>query len=204
MRAQHGGDLSPSFHPVRWIFRENPVFRLLLGLCPALGATSTAMNGFAMGAATAFVLLCTNATFSLVKRLVPRTVGIAVFLVIAAAYVSIADMTLKAFAPSIHRALGIFIPLIVVNCLILVGGGAPASACSGGGAPRAFSPSLADAFGMGLGFLLSLVLIGAVRQIGSAYLPVFGMPPGAFLTLGLLLAAAGRSRNGKNEPSGKR
>lgn len=197
-----------TLHLVRRVFQDNPVFRLSLGLCPALGATATAMNGFAMGAATAFVLLCSNVTFSLAKKLVPGGVGIPVFMVIAATYVSITDMTLKAFAPSLHRALGIFIPLIVVNCLILVGGGAPTSTRTDDGAEErsyaVFSPSVADAFGMGLGFLLSLVLIGAVRQIGSAYLPVFGMPPGAFLTLGLLLAAAGFSRNGPHEPSGER
>ncbi len=164
------------------LFGENPVFRLLLGLCPVLGVTTTAFNGFALGAATALVLLLSNLTVSLVKSLIPGAVRIPAFLVIIATYVSIVDLVMKTFAGALYQALGVFVPLIVVNCLIL--GRADAFASREG-----VFPSILDAVGMGLGFTLSITLVGGVRQILSSWFPIFGMPPGAFLALGLLFAA---------------
>ncbi|SES65647.1 electron transport complex subunit RsxE [Anaerobranca gottschalkii] len=162
------------------LYKENPVFRLLLGLCPTLAVTTSAINGFGMGMATTFVLICSNIIVSLVKKLIPSAVRIPSFIVIIATFVTIVDMFMEAFAYPLYENLGIFIPLIVVNCLIL--GRAEAFASK-----ESVLPSLLDAVGMGLGFTLSLTVLGGIREILSGSIGIFGMPPGAFLTLGLLL-----------------
>lgn len=162
------------------LYKENPVFRLLLGLCPTLAVTTSAFNGFGMGMATTFVLLCSNVIVSLVKKLIPGAVRIPSYIIIIATFVTIVDMFLEAFIYPLYVNLGIFIPLIVVNCLIL--GRAEAFASR-----EPVVPSIVDALGMGAGFTLSLTVLGAVRELLSGSVAIFGMPPGAFLTLGLLL-----------------
>ncbi|MBO5466931.1 MAG: electron transport complex subunit E [Prevotella sp.] len=176
------------------IIKENPIFVLLLGMCPTLATTTSAMNGMSMGLATMFVLICSNIVISLIKSLVPDMVRIPVFVVVIASFVTILQMCLKAYLPEINQSLGLFIPLIVVNCIIL--GRAEAFACKNN--PLA---SLFDGVGMGLGFTLSLTVLGAVRELlgaGSIFnvvlLPetynilMFILPPGAFITLGFLIA----------------
>lgn len=176
------------------IIKENPTFVLLLGMCPTLATTTSAMNGMSMGLATMFVLICSNIVISLIKSLVPDMVRIPVFVVVIASFVTILQMCLKAYLPEINQSLGLFIPLIVVNCIIL--GRAEAFACKNN--PLA---SLFDGVGMGLGFTLSLTVLGAVRELlgaGSIFnvvlLPetynilMFILPPGAFITLGFLIA----------------
>ncbi|MBR2035073.1 MAG: electron transport complex subunit E [Prevotella sp.] len=176
------------------IIKENPTFVLLLGMCPTLATTTSAMNGMSMGLATMFVLICSNIVISLIKSLVPDMVRIPVFVVVIASFVTILQMCLKAYLPEINQSLGLFIPLIVVNCIIL--GRAEAFACKNN--PLA---SLFDGIGMGLGFTLSLTVLGAVRELlgaGSIFnvvlLPetynilMFILPPGAFITLGFLIA----------------
>lgn len=176
------------------IIKENPIFVLLLGMCPTLATTTSAMNGMSMGLATMFVLICSNIVISLIKSLVPDMVRIPVFVVVIASFVTILQMCLKAYLPEINQSLGLFIPLIVVNCIIL--GRAEAFACKNN--PLA---SLFDGIGMGLGFTLSLTVLGAVRELlgaGSIFnvvlLPetynilMFILPPGAFITLGFLIA----------------
>jgi len=176
------------------IFRENPLLRLLLGTCPSLAVTSSLENGFGMGAATTFVLLCSNAMISLLKGIVPSKVRIPVFIVIIATFVTITDLSMSAYVPDLHKNLGLFIPLIVVNCIIL--GRAEAFASKNG-----ILPSLLDGLGMGIGFTMALSLIGSIREIlgagtllgaslfGTAYQPflMFVLPAGAFLTLGLTM-----------------
>ncbi len=176
------------------IYRENPTLRLVLGLCPTLAVTTAVVNGLGMGLATMLVLVSSNVIISLVRKLIPANIRIPVFIVIAATFVSIVEMLMQAYAPALHTALGIFVPLIVVNCIIL--GRAEAFASRNGVIAAA-----ADGLGMGLGFTLSLTVISAVREVlgnGSIYgFPVFPdgfqpvlmmiLPPGAFLTLGLLL-----------------
>ncbi len=177
------------------LYKDNPVFRLILGLCPTLAVTSSVKNGLGMGIAASIVLLCSNFIISLVRKIVPKKIRIPIFIVIIATFVTIVEMLMAAYLPDLHKALGIFVPLIVVNCIIL-------------GRAEAFASrnnvlySVVDGVGMGLGFTLSLVLISAVREIlgnGSlygifvfpqAYKPVLLMimAPGAFLTLGYLLA----------------
>lgn len=176
------------------IIKENPTFVLLLGMCPTLATTTSAMNGMSMGLATMFVLICSNIAISLIKNLVPDMVRIPVFVVVIASFVTILQMCLKAYLPAINESLGLFIPLIVVNCIIL--GRAEAFACKNNAAA-----SLFDGLGMGLGFTLSLTVLGAVREIfgagsvfGVVLLPetynilMFILPPGAFITLGFLIA----------------
>ena len=179
----------------RGIVRENPVFQLVLGMCPVLAVTTEAINGVAMGLATTFVLLCSNLVVSLLRSVIPPKVRIPAFIVIIATFVTVVDLLMNAFAHDLHKALGVFIPLIVVNCVIL--GRAEAFASRNGPLP-----ALADGLGMGLGFTLSLTLLGSVREVlgggtwfglelfGAGYQPLIVMvlPPGAFLTLGLLLA----------------
>ncbi|HOY64880.1 MAG TPA: electron transport complex subunit E [bacterium] len=176
------------------IFRENPLLRLLLGTCPSLAVTSSLENGIGMGAATTFVLLCSNALVSLIKGIVPSKVRIPVFVVIIATFVTITDLSMSAYVPDLHKNLGLFIPLIVVNCIIL--GRAEAFASKNG-----ILPSLLDGLGMGIGYTLALCLIGSIREIlgagtllgaslfGPAYQPflMFVLPAGAFLTLGLTM-----------------
>lgn len=176
-------------------FRENAVFVLLLGLCPTLGTTSSALNGLGMGLATTFVLLMSNMVVSLVKNLIPGKVRIPAFIVIIATFVTVVEMTMQAFMPAMFEALGLFIPLIVVNCLIL--GRAEAFASK-----NSLGHSLLDGLGMGLGFAMALTILGAVREIlgsgtffGQKFIPqnadgilVFILAPGAFLALGYLIA----------------
>ena len=176
------------------IIKENPTFVLLLGMCPTLGTTSSALNGMSMGLATMAVLIFSNVIISLIKNLVPDMVRIPAFIVVIASLVTILQMCIKAFAPEIDKSLGLFIPLIVVNCIIL--GRAEAFAAKNG--PIA---SIFDGIGMGLGFTLGLTLLGAVRELlgtGKVFsltlFPdnygalVFVLAPGAFIALGYLIA----------------
>jgi electron transport complex protein RnfE len=174
--------------------KENPVFILTLGLCPTLAVTTSVKNGIGMGLATLFVLLCSNILISMLKKLIPDQVRIPCFIVVIATFVTVVDLTMKAWIPGLHKELGLFIPLIVVNCIIL--GRAEAFASKNN-----IGASVFDALGMGLGFTFALILIAAVREsLGSGTilgLPLFGssfkpalmmiLPPGAFLTLGLIL-----------------
>ena len=176
------------------IIKENPTFVLLLGMCPTLATTTSSINGMSMGLATMFVLICSNIVISLIKNLTPDKVRIPVFVVVIASFVTILQMCLKAYLPEINKSLGLFIPLIVVNCIIL--GRAEAFACKNG--PLA---SLFDGVGIGLGFTLGLTLLGTVRELlgagsvfGLTLLPetynvlLFILPPGAFISLGYLIA----------------
>ena len=176
------------------IVKENPTFVLLLGMCPTLATTTSAVNGMSMGLATMFVLICSNLVISLIKNLTPDMVRIPVFVVVIASFVTILQMCLEAYLPSINKALGIYIPLIVVNCIIL--GRAEAFACKNG--PVA---SLFDGIGIGIGFTLALTVLGMVRELfgagslfGLVIMPetynvlLFILPPGAFITLGFLIA----------------
>ncbi len=176
------------------IVKENPTFVLMLGMCPTLATTTSAINGMSMGLATMFVLICSNLVISLIKKMTPDMVRIPVFVVVIASFVTILQMLLQAYAPGINASLGLFIPLIVVNCIIL--GRAEAFACKNG--PVA---SLMDGVGIGLGFTLGLTTLGLIREIlgaGSAFgitlvpetynMLLFILPPGAFVTLGFLVA----------------
>ncbi|MBP3211404.1 MAG: electron transport complex subunit E [Prevotella sp.] len=179
------------------IVKENPTFVLLLGMCPTLATTTSALNGLSMGVATMAVLVCTNFVISCIKNLTPDKVRIPVFVVVIAAFVTILQLVVKAYLPDIDKSLGIFIPLIVVNCIIL--GRAEAFACKN--TPLA---SIFDGLGIGLGFTLALTLLGMVRELigagslfGATILPetcnvlLFVLPPGAFISLGLLNALIG-------------
>lgn len=176
------------------IVKENPIFVLLLGMCPTLATTTSATNGMSMGLATMFVLICSNFVISTIKNLVPNKVRIPVFVVVIAAFVSMLQMLMEAYLPEINKSLGIYIPLIVVNCVIL--GRAEAFACKNN--PLS---SICDGIGIGFGFTIALTLLGAVREIigagslfGIVLLPetcnvlLFVLPPGAFITLGYLIA----------------
>ena len=185
-------------------FKENAVFVLLLGLCPTLGVTSSAINGLAMGLATTFVLVMSNLVIALIKNLIPDKVRIPVFIVVIASFVTIVQLTMEAFVPSLYKALGLFIPLIVVNCLIL--GRAEAFASK-----NTIGSSLIDGLGMGLGFSMALTMLGAVREIlgsGSIFdikfvgddastILLFVLSPGAFIALGYLIAILNRVRSKK-------
>jgi len=178
---------------LKGIIKDNPVFVMLLGMCPTLGVTSSAFNGLGMGIATLFVLLMSNIVVSLVKSQIPSKVRIPAFIVIIASFVTIVEMVLEAFIPFLYEQLGIFIPLIVVNCLIL--GRAEAYASK-----KNVMSSIIDALGMGIGFTIALTLLGAVREIlgsGSLFnfnmvsedantLILFILPPGAFIALAYL------------------
>ncbi len=179
---------------INGIVKENPTFVLLLGMCPTLATSTSAINGMSMGLATMFVLICSNIVISLVKNLTPDKVRIPVFVVVIASFVTILQMCLQAYLPAINKSLGIYIPLIVVNCIIL--GRAEAFACKNG--PVA---SLFDGIGIGLGFTIALTVLGMVRELlgagslfGIVLLPetynvlLFILPPGAFITLGFLIA----------------
>ena len=172
--------------------KENPVFALFLGLCPTLGVTTTAINGMGMGLATTFVLLMSNIVVSLIKNFIPDKVRIPSFIVIIASFVTIVELTMQAYLPSLFEALGLFIPLIVVNCLVL--GRAEAFASK-----NKLLSSAIDGLGMGLGFTFALTLLGAVREIlgsGSIFglkfiagdgMLIFILSPGAFIALGYLI-----------------
>jgi len=182
---------------LKGLWDENPVFRQLLGMCPTLAVTNAVINGIAMGLATAFVLILSSLVVSSIKKLIPNQVRIATFIVIIASFVTIADRFLAAFFPPISKALGPYVPLIVVNCIIL-------------GRQEAFSSknsvgrSLLDAFGMSTGFILALLILSSIREIlgsgtflgiqvmGSWFKPwvIMILPAGAFITLGVLLGIA--------------
>lgn len=183
------------------LFKENPTFVLMLGMCPTLATTTSAINGMSMGLATMAVLVCTNTVISCIKGITPDKVRIPVFIVVIAAFVTILQMFMSAYAPeSVNQSLGIFIPLIVVNCIVL--GRAESYACKH--TPIA---SLLDGVGVGLGFTLGLTVLGAARELlgagsvfGFALLPettnilLFVLPPGAFITLGYLVAIFNKVR----------
>jgi electron transport complex protein RnfE len=175
--------------------KENAVFALFLGLCPTLGVTTSAINGLGMGLATTFVLVMSNLVVSLVKNVIPDKVRIPAFIVIIATFVTVVELVMKGYVPSLFDALGLFIPLIVVNCLVL--GRAEAFASK-----NTIWSSLVDGAGMGLGFTMALTVLGAVRELlgsGAFFglklisgdgLLLFILPPGAFIALGYLIVLA--------------
>ena len=176
------------------IIKENPVFVLVLGMCPTLGTTTSAINALGMGAATTAVLIMSNLVISLIKNFIPDKVRIPAFIVVIASFVTMIQLLMQAFMPPLYEALGVFIPLIVVNCIIL--GRAEAFASKNGPLD-----SILDGVGIGLGFTIALTLIGAIREIlGSGaifginlgitdYMPlVFVLAPGGFIVLGYLMA----------------
>ena len=184
------------------IFKNNPTFRLVLGLCPTLAVTTSLENALGMGLAATFVLVCSNGLVSALRRVIPAAVHIPCYIVIIATFVTAVDLLMQAYLPGLSASLGIFIPLIVVNCIIL--GRAEAFACKNG-----VVDSLADGLGSGVGFTLALALIATVREIcGAGTLTVWGdlcfknlnpgpvtmaiLPAGGFITLGLLLALINR------------
>jgi electron transport complex protein RnfE len=186
------------------ILKENAVFRLLLGLCPTLAVTTSAENGLGMGLATTFVLVCSNFAVALMRKLIPSKVRIPAYIVLIASFVTVVQLSMEAYVYDLYKSLGIFIPLIVVNCIIL----GRAEAFAG---KNPVVPSIADGAGMGLGFTLALFVLGAVREIfgsgsilglslfGGGYVPFLLMilPPGAFITLGFLLAGMNRLEAGR-------
>jgi electron transport complex protein RnfE len=192
---------------LRGLWSNNAIFRLVLGMCPTLAVTTSAKNGLGMGLATTFVLLCSNVAISAIRRIIPGKVRIPAFIVVIATFVTVVQLVMEAYAFALYQALGIFIPLIVVNCLIL--GRAEAFASR-----QPILVSIADGAGMGFGFTLALVSLGAVRELlgagqlfglpllGSVYHPMLLMvlPPGAFLALGFLLAAI-NSLPGRKPPA---
>ncbi len=177
------------------LIKENPMFVLVLGTCPTLAVSTSVINALGMGAAATFVLICSNMIISMIKGIVPGSIRIPIYIVVIAAFVSIVDMSMAAFLPSLHKALGIFIPLIVVNCIIL--GRAEAFASKNN-----VLSSMADGLGMGLGFTLALTVVSTFREIlgSGSWLGFQVMPnsydpmliailaPGAFFTLGFLMA----------------
>ena len=177
---------------LKGIIRENPTFVLVLGMCPTLGTTTSAINGAGMGIATMFVLILSNIVISLIKNLIPDKVRIPAFIVVIASFVTVIQLLMEAYVPSLYETLGVFIPLIVVNCIIL--GRAEAFASK-----HNVLDSALDGLGIGLGFTLSLTVIGAVREIlgsGSVFgykfiegdgMIAFVLAPGAFLVLGYLM-----------------
>ncbi|MDD7528284.1 MAG: electron transport complex subunit E [Bacteroidales bacterium] len=182
------------------IIKENPTFVLLLGMCPTLGTTTSAINGMSMGLATMFVLICSNVVISLLKKLIPDKVHIPAYIVVIATFVTILQMCMEAYLPALFESLGLFIPLIVVNCIVL--GRAEAFAAKNN--PWA---SFLDGAGIGLGFTLALTLLGAVRELlgtgklfGATLYPenysmlVFVLAPGAFIALGYLIAIINKLR----------
>lgn len=193
-------ELSKDF--VRGLWEENGIFRLVLGMCPTLAVTTSAVNGVGMGFATTFVLIGSNVIISMLRSMIPDKIRIPAFIVVIASFVTITDLMMAAFTPELHHALGIFIPLIVVNCIVLARAEAFAS-------KNIVARSMADGIGMGIGFSAALFLLGSVREIlgngtwfdipvvtgsmemfGYEFQPVIVMvlPPGAFIGLGVLVA----------------
>lgn len=185
------------------LIKENPTWVLVLGMCPTLATTTSAINGMSMGLATTFVLLMSNIVISLLKRVIPDKVRIPAFIVVIATFVTVVQLVMQAYVPALYETLGLFIPLIVVNCIVL-------------GRAEAFASknnvwhSLLDGVFMGLGFTWALTLVGMVREIlgsGSIFnykfigdadgMLLFILPPGGFLCLGLLMALINHIRNGK-------
>jgi len=199
-------ETTPQEDFLRGIWRENPVLIQMLGLCPALAVTGTVKNSLAMGGATFFVLCGSSILVSLLKRFIPNEVRIATYILIIATFVTVADLSLEALAPDVHKELGAFIALIVVNCMILGRQEAFASKNSVG-------RSLLDAIGSGFGFIIALLMMGSFREIlgnGSFFeIPLFGpsfepwvvmiLPPGGFLTLGVILICMGYYEQRKKE-----
>ena len=176
------------------ILSENPTFGLVLGMCPTLATTTSAINGMSMGLATMFVLICSNTVISMLKNVIPDKVRIPAFIVVIATFVTIVQLLMQAYLPGIYEVLGLFIPLIVVNCIVL--GRAEAFA-----AKNNVGLSALDGLGMGLGFTLSLTVIGAIRELlgtGSIFglhvfsdqygMLIFVLAPGAFIVLAYLMA----------------
>lgn len=184
------------------IIKENPVLVLLLGTCPALAVTSMAMNGLGMGIAATVVLLGSNVVISLLKSIIPDKVRIPCYIVVIAGFVTIVSFLVKAYTPDLDKALGVFLPLIVVNCIIL--GRAEMFASK-----NSIVDSMLDAIGMGIGFTLALVLIGGVREIfgaGTIFgielglstpMAIFSLAPGGFFVYGVLIALVNKLTNGK-------
>ncbi|MDQ2177711.1 electron transport complex subunit RsxE [Marinifilum sp. D714] len=185
---------------LRGFFKENAVFALLLGMCPTLGVTSSATNGLGMGLATTFVLIMSNLVISLVSSFIPDKVKIPSFIVIIASFVTMVDLLMAGYVPALHEQLGVFIPLIVVNCVVL--GRAEAFASK-----NKMVPSIIDGVSMGLGFAMALTMLGAIREFfGSGKMfgvtlfnetygmLVFVLAPGAFIALGYLIAFINRVR----------
>lgn len=183
---------------------ENPTFVQIIGMCPTLAVTTSAVNGLGMGLSTAAVLVCSNLVISLMRKIIPDKIRIPAFVVVIATFVTIVGMLLKAYVPSLDAALGLFIPLIVVNCIIL----ARAESFASKNGPV---ESAVDGLGMGLGFSMALTILGAIREVlgngslfglnlfGASFEPMllFILPPGAFLTLGFLLAGFNKLRSKK-------
>lgn len=182
------------------LIKENPTFVLLLGMCPTLGTTSSAINGMSMGLATTFVLICSNIVISLIKNLIPDKVRIPAYIVVIAAFVTMVEMIMQAYVPALYASLGLFIPLIVVNCIVL--GRAEAFA-----AKNSVVPSMFDGLGIGLGFTLALTLLGSIRELlgtGKIFdfaiypesygMLLFVLAPGAFIALGFLIAIVNKLR----------
>ncbi len=199
---------------VRGLWEEIPLFRLVLGMCPTLAVTTSAINGVGMGIATAFVLTSSNIMISILRKIIPDMIRIPAFIIVIASFVTITDLMMAAFTPELHHALGIFIPLIVVNCIVLARAEAFASKSN-------IIRSTADGLGMGIGFTIVLTILGSLRDFlgngtwfdmptltglmesfGYEYQPMIVMvlPPGAFIGLGLLVAIANKieeKRKGK-------
>ena len=182
------------------IITENPTFVLLFGMVPTLGTTSSAMNGMSMGLATMFVLICSNMVISALKNVIPDMVRIPGYIVVIATFVTVVQMCMEAFIPALYASLGLFIPLIVVNCIVL--GRAEAFAAKNGVVASAF-----DGIGIGLGFTIALTLLGAIRELlgtGKLFnltiMPeqfgslIFVLAPGAFIALGFLIAIVNKLR----------
>lgn len=187
---------------IKGLWKEHPVFRQLLGMCPTLAVTTSALNGLSMGLAVVFVLFFSSIVVSSIKKIVPNQVRIAVYTVIIATFVTIVDIFLKASFPQISKALGPYIPLIIVNCIIL-------GRCEAFASKHSIFASIRDALGMGAGFCWGMLLLGSIRELFGAgtilglkimplnYNPMVAMilPAGAFLVLGLLVAGMNKIEN---------
>ncbi len=184
---------------MKGLWSENPIFRVVLGLCPTLAVTTAAQNGVGMGIAATFVLVCSNVIISMLRNFIPKKIRIPAYIVLIATFVTVVDLVMNAYFNPLHKALGIFIPLIVVNCIIM--GRAEAFASKNG-----VLYSLLDGLGMGIGFTISLVVIASIRELlgngtvfgaavmGPSYVPflLLILPPGAFILLGTMLGAMNR------------
>jgi Na+-translocating ferredoxin:NAD+ oxidoreductase subunit E len=191
---------------LKGIIKENPVFVLLLGCCPTLGVTSSAVNGLGMGAATAFVLVMSNLAIALVKNVIPDKVRIPAFIVIIAAFVTVVQLLMAAYTPALNEQLGLFIPLIVVNCIVL--GRAEAFASR-----NTAVASMIDGIGMGVGFTFALLLLGTIREllgnlsffgyklVEADGILIFVLAPGAFITLGFIIATMKWLKDRENKKS---
>lgn len=187
--------MNPVKNLMNGLFKENPIFFQLLGMCPTLAVTTSAKNGLGMGLASTAVLICSNVVISLLRKVVPSKIRIPIFIVVIATFVTMVGMLMEGYMQALYKSLGLFIPLIVVNCLILARAESYAS-------KNGILGSTFDGIGMGLGFTWALTLLGAIRELfgagsifglsifGAAYKPALIMilPPGAFLALGILLA----------------